>query len=93
MRRAELRLESYLAECRGRWVTMRDIKSQCGLDWDEAGHVWRRALPLLVGTGLLEARGREGRTSREYRPTQRLVTGVAELQWRRSPGAAVLVGS
>ena len=93
MRRAELRLESYLAECRGRWVTMRDIKSHCGLDWDEAGHVWNRALPRLVDAGLLESRGRSGRSSSEYRPTPGMVSAVAELQWRRSPGAAVLVGS
>jgi len=93
LRRAELRLESYLAECRGGWVTMRDIKAACGLGWDEAGHVWRTALPRLVETGLLDRRRREGRTSWEYRPTMALVRGVAELQWRRSPGPAVLVST
>lgn len=81
MRRAELRLESFLAESRGRWVTMRDIKANCDLDWDEAGHVWDQALPRLVAAGLLQARTRMGRTSREYLPTPHLVAGVAGLQW------------
>jgi hypothetical protein len=90
MRRAELRLESYLAESRGRWVTMRDIKAECDLDWDEAGHVWDTALPRLVGAGLLEARTRIGRRSREYLPTPRLVSAVADLQWSRLGGTPVL---
>jgi hypothetical protein len=72
---------------------MRDIKAACGLEWDEAGHVWRAALPHLVSTGLLDRRRREGRRSWEYRATMALVSGVAELQWRRSPGPAVLVGA
>ncbi|MCC6832329.1 MAG: hypothetical protein IT200_13360 [Thermoleophilia bacterium] len=87
MRRAELRLESFLAESRGRWVTMRDIKANCDLDWHEAGHVWDHALPRLVGAGLLEARTRMGRTSREYLPTHHLVVAVAGLQWS-IPGTA-----
>jgi hypothetical protein len=81
MRRAELRLESYLAECRGTWVSMDQIKRRCGLGWDEAAHVWNRALPGLVGAGLVQARPRAGRTSTEFRPTPRLVAGVAQLQW------------
>ncbi len=81
MRRAELRLESFLAECRGTWVSMAQIKRRCGLDWEEAAHVWNRALPGLVGAGLVERRPRSGRAASEYRPTGRMVAGVARLQW------------
>jgi hypothetical protein len=88
MRRAELRLETYLAESRGDWVTMKDIKRDCGLDWDEARHVWRTALPTLSASGLLDARAHGARTSTEYRPTTHLVAGVADLQWRCVPGVA-----
>ena len=88
MRCAELRVETYLAESRGAWVSMRDIKRACRLDWDEARHIWRTAVPRLAASGLLRERTRNGRTSREFCPTPRLVAGVADLQWRRAPGIA-----
>ncbi|HWH14415.1 MAG TPA: hypothetical protein VNT51_06690 [Miltoncostaeaceae bacterium] len=92
MRRAELRLESYLAESRGTWVTMAQIKRRCGLSWDEAAHVWRRALPRLVGAGLVDARTRPGGAALQFTPRPAMVRAVADLQWRvlASP---VLVGA
>ncbi len=88
MRRAELRLETYLAESRGAWVTMCDIKRACRLDWEEARHVWRTAVPRLAASGLLHERTRDGRTSREFSPTPQMVAGVADLQWRCASGIA-----
>jgi hypothetical protein len=88
MRRAELRLETYLAESRGTWVTMREIKRACRFDWDEARHIWRTAVPRLAASGLLRERTRNDRTSREFCPTPQLVAGVADLQWRCAPGIA-----
>jgi hypothetical protein len=90
MRRAELRLETYLAENRGGGVTMKDIKRECRLDWDEARHVWRTALPRLASSGLVEQRPFGTRACAEFRPTPHLVAGVAHLQWRCVPGAAEL---
>jgi hypothetical protein len=85
MRRAELRLESFLAESRGSWVTMAQIKRRCGLTWDEAGHVWNRALPRLVGAGLVDTRPRPGGTALQFAPRPALVRAVADLQWRVLP--------
>lgn len=92
MRRAELRLESYLADQRGDWVTMAQIKRRCGLDWEEAGHVWNTALPHLVRGGLLNTRPRPGGTALQFSPTPRMVAGVAQLQWSRLAPTPVTAG-
>ena len=91
MRRAELRCESYLAESRGLWVTMAQIKRRCGLDWDEAGHVWNRVLPGLVGAGLVRARPAARGRAQEFSASPALVRAVADLQWSRLPAPVPVV--
>lgn len=93
MRRAELRCESHLAECRGTWTTMAQLKRRCGLDWDEAAHVWTVVLPRLVAAGLVITRTRPGGAATQFRPTPALVRAVAELQWSMLAAPGALVGA
>lgn len=92
MRRAELRCESFLAENRGTAVTMAQIKRACGLDWDEAAHVWNRVLPQLGDAGLLHGRRRDDAGPMRFSPAPAMVAGVADLQWSRLAPVPVPVG-
>jgi hypothetical protein len=47
-------LDRYLAA--REWVTMRQIKADLRLDWDDARTVWAELLPGLVGLGFVERR-------------------------------------
>ena len=47
-------LDGYLA-ARG-WVTMRAVKADLGLGWDDARTVWSELLPGLVAMGFVERR-------------------------------------
>jgi hypothetical protein len=47
-------LDRYLA--RNGWVTMRQIKADLALDWDDAQKVWTYLLPGLEATGFIERR-------------------------------------
>lgn len=57
-------LDRYLAA--GEWVTMRQIKADMDLTWDDARTVWNELLPGLVGMGFVErqdaANSRDGAT-------------------------------
>lgn len=92
MRRAELRCESFLAENRGTTVTMAQIKRACGLDWEEAAHVWNRVLPRLADAGLLRGARHHDAGPMRYSPAPALVAGVADLQWSRLAPVPVPVG-
>ncbi|MDX6555942.1 MAG: hypothetical protein QOD86_2137 [Miltoncostaeaceae bacterium] len=54
-------LDRYLAA--NDWVTMRRIKAEMGLGWDDARAVWGELLPGLVSMGFVERR--EAATSRD----------------------------
>ena len=79
-------LDRYLA--RSEWVTMRQIKADLGLDWDDARKVWNYLLPGLVATGFAEQR--EGAGPREgvtFRASEAYAAWVT-ADWKPVPAAA-----
>ena len=82
----EQRLETYLVA--RDWVSMREIKSDLALDWDDAERVWKVLLPGLVTLGFAERlEASDERRGARFRVTEVLRAFVREAG-ERSPEPA-----